>query len=431
MVAAIAFVAAGAMLAGSPIGAGAAPDPMTCTGQPPGSAPPKQPGPVRWGINPRVQVGQIGPIPSAALAEDPSKQLANLDVLSGGRPFVLRLNRIFWPDPAGQLARLDSDVAVYTAAGYMVELQMRYHPSAGETATSPDDFAAWAADLAHRYDGNPRVVSAQVTNEANLGLSADSSDGGYTFVKDALIRGVEAVHARVVSDGAAARFKVGFNWFYRGDPTSEKNFWTYLRDNGGPTFVAALDWVGLDAYPGTVFLPLEPPGGYYNGMVNAMSTLHDCLMAYAGIDKPIYIEETGFITEGPDPSIKGPAVQLQALQELTGAVRDYAGRYRVTDFRWFDLRDADSGSPNPQQHYGLLYSDYSPKPAFCAYAVVVTGTCRMAARGPRSPAVSDGGGLPKTDRAAGGAVVPFLLAAALMVGCAGRQTNRHQRGRRR
>lgn len=404
--------AAGLVVAATPSLA-APPDPLTCTGRLPGNAPPKQPGPIRWGINPRVQVGQIGPIPSTALPEDPTQQLANLALLSGGRPFVLRLNRIFWPEPAGQLSQLDTDVARYTAAGYLVELQMRYHPSAGETATSPDDFAAWAAALAHRYDGNSRVVSAQVTNEANFALSADSSDGGYTYVKDALIKGVEAVHAQLVSDGAAARFKVGFNWFYRGDPMSEKNFWTYLRDTGGPSFIAALDWVGLDAYPGTIFLPLEPPGGYYNGMVNALSTLHDCLMAYATIDKPIYVEETGFITEGPDPSIKGPAVQLQALQELTSAVRDYAGVYGVTDFRWFDLRDADSGSPNPQQHYGLLYSDYSPKPAFCAYAEVVTGlACRLVAGRP-GVAAPVGGGLPNTGGGGVGPLVALLLVAAV------------------
>ena len=407
----------------------ATPDPLTCTGQLPGNMPTKQPGPIRWGINPRVQVGQLGPLPVTALPEDPAQQLAGLSALSAGRPFVLRLNRIFWPEPAGQLAKLDSDVVRYGAAGYLLELQLRYHPSSGESATSPDDFAAWAAALAHHYDADPDVVSIQVTNEANFSLSADSSDGGYTYVKNALIKGIEAVHGQLVADGAAARVKVGFNWFYRSDPNTEKTFWTYLRDHGGPSFLGALDWVGLDAYPGTVFLPVEATGGYYTGMINALSTLHDCLMAYAGISKPIYIEETGFFTEGPDPSPKGPAVQLEALRELTGAATDYAGLYGVTDFRWFDLRDADSGSPNPQQHYGLLNSDYSRKPAFCAYSQVVTGAPCPSAAAPSAPTaggpvVGSGAGLPTTAApvpaswlgliAAAGAVLAaqFLLHAA-------------------
>jgi hypothetical protein len=112
---------------------------------------------------------------------------------------VLRLNRIFWPEPAGQLDALDSDVALYGGAGYLLELQLRYHPAAGETTTSPDEFAAWAAALVHHYSANSQLVSVQVTNEANFSLSDDSSDGGYTYVKDALIRGVEAVKKPVSS----------------------------------------------------------------------------------------------------------------------------------------------------------------------------------------------------------------------------------------
>ena len=52
---------------------------------------------------------------------------------------------------------------------------------------------------------------------------------------------------------------------------------------------------------------------------------------------------------------------------MVGAVNDFRGTYDVTDYRWFDLRDHDTASPNFQQHYGLLRDDYSPKPAFEAY----------------------------------------------------------------
>jgi hypothetical protein len=36
----------------------------------------------------------------------------------------------------------------------------------------------------------------------------------------------------------------------------------------------------------------------------------------------------------------------------------------VTDYFWFDLRDAESDNPNPQQQYGVMRDDYTPKPAF-------------------------------------------------------------------
>ena len=55
---------------------------------------------------------------------------------------------------------------------------------------------------------------------------------------------------------------------------------------------------------------------------------------------------------------RGPFVE--AVDRLRGA-------YHVTDYRWFDLRDHNSGSSNFQHHYGLLRDDYSPKPGFEVY----------------------------------------------------------------
>jgi hypothetical protein len=48
-------------------------------------------------------------------------------------------------------------------------------------------------------------------------------------------------------------------------------------------------------------------------------------------------------------------------------VAEYRGSYNVTDHRWFDLRDADTASPNFQQHYGLMHDDYTPKPAYASW----------------------------------------------------------------
>jgi hypothetical protein len=43
----------------------------------------------------------------------------------------------------------------------------------------------------------------------------------------------------------------------------------------------------------------------------------------------------------------------------------------VTDYRWFNLRDADSASDVLFQHFGLLESDYDPKPAFSVYRKLI------------------------------------------------------------
>ena len=344
----------------------AATDPATCFGALPNQLPDPKPGDLRFGINPRAEVGQVGATASA-LPEKGAAQAAAVQDLAGNRQFVVRLTRLMWPvTDATQAQRLDGDIALYAAAGAAVELQLRYHPATG--AADPAAFAQWAGQVVHAYSGNPSVVAVQVTNEANASYSSDSSDGAYPQATQALIAGVERASQQARADGG--RIKVGWNWFYRSDPTTERNFWTTLQAQGGDALVRATDWVGLDAYPGTFFPPTESgSGAFYNGMANALSTLR-CLMPAAGYSNatPVYIEETGYPT---DAASRTPDIQVQALQEMSKAAHDYAAYYNVTDFRWFDLRDADSASPSFQQHYGLMGSDYSRKPAYAAFAQAV------------------------------------------------------------
>ncbi len=138
----------------------------------------------------------------------------------------------------------------------------------------------------------------------------------------------------------------------------------------------AVDWVGLDAYPGTVFPPIELHGGYRDGIVAAISQLRECFMPIAGLGPgvPIHVEENGWPT-GPGRS---EASQEVALRAMVGAVHRFRGTYNVTDYRWFDLRDHNTSSSNFQQHYGLLRDDYTEKPAFAAYRELVR---RFARRG--------------------------------------------------
>jgi len=163
-----------------------------------------------------------------------------------------------------------------------------------------------------------------------------------------------------------SQLEIGFNWAYRSTPQEDDAFWAYLRDHGGKKFVDALDWIGLDAYPGTFFPPAEAPGRERDGMVNAMSTIR-CYAAGAGIpmSKPIHIEENGFPTS-PSPD-RSEQRQVDVMKTLVNAVNDFRGTYNVSDYRWFNLRDGDSSSPNFQVRYGLLHDDYSEKPAFATY----------------------------------------------------------------
>ena len=198
--------------------------------------------------------------------------------------------------------------------------------------------------------------------------SGDSSDGAYAGARDALIQGVVGASDEARRRGYS-QVRVGFNWFYRTDPNDEDSFWSYLHDHGGKQFANAVDWVGLDVYPGTFFPPSTAPSMTGDWVVNALSQLHGCFLHEGGLSKstPIHVEENGYPT-GPG---RGEADQRAALESMVGAVNRYRANYGVTSYFWFDLRDADSSSPNFQQQYGLMHDDYTPKPAFGSYRALI------------------------------------------------------------
>src|SRR3954453_1323057 len=326
--------------------------------------------PPRSAITPGVQTGQLGAgaVPPR-LPEDPAQTLAALGRLKPpDSPFVLRLHRFFWSDGEQGVRNFLALKDRYTRSGYFVELQMRYHPNAQQEG----DIAAWTdhvRDVVRRFGDDPRVVAIQVTNEVNLTFSPDSSDGSYARAKDALIEGVIAAQAEKRRLGYR-QLQIGFNWAYRSTPDEERAFWEYLRDHGGPAFVNALDWIALDVYPGTFIPPVNTPGGERDALVNALSALRDCYAPVAGIatSVPLHIEENGFPTSEPTRSY---ARQAQIAENMIRTFHDYSGNYNVRDYRWFNLRDSDSTSPNFQQQYGIMRDDNPPKPAFDVYAHLV------------------------------------------------------------
>ena len=141
----------------------------------------------------------------------------------------------------------------------------------------------------------------------------------------------------------------------------------------------SLDWIGLDAYPGTFFPTGEIPSGTTerDWLVNALTSLR-CFAKIPGIPKsvPIHVQENGYPTGAPPRTEER---QAQMLRGMVDTFHDYRGTYNVTDYRWFNLRDAESGSPNFQQQYGIMKDDYTPKPAFFAYQGLID---RLSVRNP-------------------------------------------------
>jgi hypothetical protein len=325
---------------------------------------------LRFGINPAGAAGAVGPMVEP-VPDSPGRTreaLARLEP-GGGAPFYIRLNRFFWslgPDGIRHFLKLTDR---YTRRGYAVELQLRYHPRPDQEGRI-DAWIHYVRNVVRRFGPNPLVRALQVTNEVNFyPIAPDASDSAYEGAREALVRGVIAA-GREARRLGHEQLRIGFNWAYRTDPDRERDFWTEIAALGGERFVRAVDWVGLDAYPGTVFPPVETGDGYRDGMVNALSVLRDCYLPLAGIPEsvPIKVEENGYPTLEP---VRSYAEQVNAMRQMVGAVHDFRGTYNVTDYRWFDLRDHRTNSTNFQHQYGLLRDDYTPKPAFAVYGELV------------------------------------------------------------
>jgi hypothetical protein len=370
LVAALVVAATGTHV--SPAGAS---DPL-CLGSY-GGAPPRAGGPLRFGVDPGL-AGSAGGVQLPAVPDDPARDLKAVEALTPeGRQLVVRLNRLFWSDGEAGIERFRRLASSYTRAGLEVEIQVRYHPPAGEAG----NIAAWERYVRRVVDelgANPRVVAMTITNEVNVTFSPNTSDGYYRGAEDALIGGIEAARAEALRRGYR-RLRFGFTYAYRFTPTADAAFFDYLGAHGGKAFLRALGFVGLDFYPGSIYPPVMLPGDSYRAeMAQALGVVRDCLapLGHIGARTPIWITENGVPT-----GLLSDAQQAAALEQLVTAAHDYSGTFNVTDYRWFNLRDSVSSGPLTLigatfSSDGLLRSDYSAKPSFATYRALIAALGR-------------------------------------------------------
>ena len=267
---------------------------------------------------------------------------------------------------------LDGEVAGYTAAGLQVELVVRYKPAA-PGAGSPAAFADYVRGLVRRYGPDSRFVSLQVTNEANIPGAPDAADGAFAGAAQAVVKGVVAAKDQA-RRGGFGQLGIGFSWAYDERPVASSEFWSALGRLGGREFADAVDWVGLDTYPGTwgAQIPLSNllPGQAAAAVKESVRSLRDCFMPLAGLGRStrLHIAENGFPT-GP---ARSEQLQAQVLDAMVRSVDAIRSTYGVSDYRWFDLRDSSSADPSLESQYGITRDDYSPKPAFATYRDLIT-----------------------------------------------------------
>lgn len=359
------LILAGTLAALLTCGATASADPM-CTGSYGGGV--ARAARVRMGVDPGI-AGSAGGVQLPTVPDNLARDLAAVRALRPAhRTLVVRLNRLFWSDGAAGITHFRRLAASYARAGAEVEIQVRYHPPSGQAGNLP----AWRAYVRRVVDvlgANPRVIAMTITNEVNINVSPNTSDGAYPKALAALVQGIETAHSEALRRHRSG-LRFGFTYAYRFSPTGDAAMFSYLRTHGGSAFRRALGFVGLDFYPGSFYPPVMAPGDTYRAeLAQAAGTVRRCLDPLGGIGPkvPIWITENGVPT-----GVLSEAAQASALGQLVRAASDYARTFNITDYRWFNLRDANTGSPSSLigpsfASDGLLRSDYSRKPAFGVY----------------------------------------------------------------
>jgi hypothetical protein len=330
---------------------------------------PRRQAPLRFGIYPGGGVGTVD-APALPVAEDRARRTALLGELRGGRDLVVHeYTALDGTDRLdGDLQWVEQELDTAQQAGLGFELVLRHRPAAADPDAAVAAYVRDVRQVVARIGRHPALTGLQVTNEANITQAPDAGDGASPGVRQALVRGVLAADEELRRLGRRD-VAVGFNVAH-GAPGDLRAFFADLRRLGGRPWARAVDWVGVDIYPATWSAPRAPQPDAVKAVVGgALLDLRRRHLPAAGLGRRVrlHVTENGFPT-GPG---RTDADQVAVMAASVAAVLEVRDRAGVSDFRWFDLRDADSASPHLEHQYGIVRSDFTRKPAFAVLQELV------------------------------------------------------------
>lgn len=205
-----------------------------------------------------------------------------------------------------------------------------------KVAPELDPYLAFVTKTVDRYKS--RVRFWEIWNEPDIGIFWQSSTEKYVALFNATSKAIKEAdpHARVLNGGLAMVSRQPNPDFIR----------DFLKS-------AALDSWDILAYHDYHTFP----------QMLSRNREHRQLYKSKGASIPTWVNEGGFhgLNPGGDREQAVTLVKKYATAPALG----------ISGYFWYDLRD-DGVNPNePDDHYGLVNHDFSPKPALAAYQALV------------------------------------------------------------
>jgi hypothetical protein len=302
------------------------------------------------------------------------EMMRELDTVSSAGANLVRVD-VTWSalEPAkghysdSYLARLDAFFAAAQARGIKVLATVAASPSWASSngdwngaPKNPSDFGDIARYLTNRYSADMAAIEAWNEPNWNSNLVTGDITGTYAAMLKAFYAGAKQGNPNVdVLAGATAYADISF---FRG-----------LWANGGRGY-----YDGLSVHP---YADGASPSdtSVTHSFIGQLQALHAAQQA-VGDNTPIWVTEFGW----PTGTSKGANTEQQSADYLQQAFSILSGLSYVRGATVYQLRDMGSNPADPEDNFGLLHRDFTPRPAYAAFKQAMQGAGGSSAGAARS-----------------------------------------------
>jgi len=266
----------------------------------------------------------------------------------------------------------DAAVAAANARGLHVLADLDYTPTwarpSGQSdqwgPTDPTGFAAFAQAAAARY-APEGVNTFEIWNEPNTGFWQPAPNPvAYTALLKASYTAIHSVDpgATVVSGGLAPQGPT-LDWV--APDGSGMSPWHFLTAMYAAGAAGSFDAVGLHPYA----IPGGPTAAGTWNTFQQTPAIHSLMAANGDGSKAIWGTEAGYYT--------GTATSADSLQQQATDITNYVTMWQqwsyVGPIFLYTLRDMGTDPTQSEENFGLLYNDYTPKPAYTTLTNLLSG----------------------------------------------------------